>query len=125
MGLSFEFFTGLLVVIKVFLAFAVLTLSDCCDVVSLLLSHVNAGLLSTENRKMYFTPSYDQATGYSGLGNSASVITRWPYRSSVDEWRSLAMTHSLSCRGSPHFLPVATLDGQKFMEVQSNFGGVE
>lgn len=37
---------------------------------------------------------------------------------------ALAMTHSqlyysLSCRGSPHFLPVATLDGQKFMAVQS------
>ena len=53
-------------------------------------------------------------------GNTAIVTTRWPYRSSVDEWRSLAMTHSLSCRGSPHFLPVATLDGQKFMEVQNS-----
>ena len=56
---------------------------------------------------------------FTNNGNSASVTTRWPYRSSVDEWRSLAMTHSLSCRGSPHFLPVATLDGQKFMEVHS------
>ena len=71
------------------------------------------GHCRTENFSVLFYKNFTMH------GNTAIVTTRWPYRSSVDEWRSLAMTHSLSCRGSPHFLPVATLDGQKFMEVHS------